>query len=117
MSMMSSRSACSIRTRAPPHRWPRPTRVITTSLKNQLSFVNAGMSFKTYTDAADFAACYPFAAYQFTLVQKVFESIRKAGATGLHLSQGERSTLDAFQSAAKQIGAEEIGALVPVYSV
>ena len=84
-------------------------------LKNQLSFVNAGMSFKTYTDADDFAACYPFAAYQFSLVQKVFESIRKAGATGLHLAQGERSTLDAFQSAAKQISAEEIGALVPFY--
>ena len=84
-------------------------------LKNQLSFVNSGMSFKTYSDTEDFAACYPFAAYQFTLVQKVFESIRKAGATGLHLSQGERSTLDAFQSAAKQLGAEEIGALVPFY--
>ena len=84
-------------------------------LKNQLSFVKAGMSFKTYVDADDFAACYPFAAYQFTLVQKVFESIRKAGATGLHLSQGERSTLDAFQSAAKQLGAEGIGALVPFY--
>ncbi|MHB8762848.1 MAG: BREX system P-loop protein BrxC [Deferrisomatales bacterium] len=84
-------------------------------LRNQLSFVNAGMSFKTYTGADDFAACYPFAAYQFSLVQKVFESIRKAGATGLHLSQGERSTLDAFQSAAKQLGAEEVGALVPFY--
>ena len=84
-------------------------------LKNQLSFVNAGMSFKTYVDGDDFAACYPFAAYQFTLVQKVFESIRKAGATGLHLSQGERSTLDAFQSGAKQIGEEEVGALVPFY--
>ncbi len=85
-------------------------------LKNQLSFVGAGMTFKTYTDSDDFAACYPFAAYQFKLVQKVFESIRKAGATGLHLSQGERSTLDAFQSAAKQLGASEVGALVPFYS-
>ena len=84
-------------------------------LRNQLSFVNAGMSFKRYEDVDDFAACYPFAAYQFTLVQKVFESIRKAGATGLHLSQGERSTLDAFQSAAKQIGDEAVGALVPFY--
>ncbi len=82
-------------------------------LRNQLAFVNAGMSFRWYTDGADFAACYPFAAYQFSLVQKVFESIRKAGATGLHLSQGERSTLDAFQSAAKELGDEEIGALVP----
>ena len=84
-------------------------------LKNQLSFVNAGMSFKTYADATDFAACYPFAAYQFNLVQKVFESIRKAGATGLHLSQGERSTLDAFQGAAKQLGSTEVGALAPFY--
>ncbi len=84
-------------------------------LKNQLSFVNAGMSFKTYTDNDDFAACYPFAAYQFSLVQKVFESIRKAGATGLHLSQGERSTLDAFQSAAMYLGSAEVGALVPFY--
>ena len=114
-STRSSRSACSTRTTTPPRRWQRPTRASTTSCKNQLSFVNAGMSFKTYADADDFAACYPFAAYQFSLVQKVFESIRKAGATGLHLSQGERSTLDAFQSAAKQLGDEEIGALVPFY--
>ena len=85
-------------------------------LKNQLSFTGAGMTFKTYTGGDDFAACYPFAAYQFKLVQKVFESIRKAGATGLHLSQGERSTLDAFQSAARQLGASELGALVPFYS-
>ena len=84
-------------------------------LKNQLSFVNAGTTFLTYADGADFGACYPFAAYQFSLVQKVFESIRKAGATGLHLSQGERSTLDAFQGAAKQIGARDVGALVPFY--
>ena len=84
-------------------------------LRNQLSFVNAGMSFKGYSDADGFAACYPFAAYQFALVQKVFESIRRAGATGLHLAKGERSLLDAFQSAAKQIGGEEVSALVPFY--
>lgn len=84
-------------------------------LGNQLSFVNAGMSFKKYIDVCDFRDCYPFAAYQFNLVQKVFESIRKAGATGLHLAQGERSTLDAFQSAARQLGKEDIGALVPFY--
>jgi uncharacterized protein YgfB (UPF0149 family) len=84
-------------------------------LRNQLSFVNAGMSFKTYTDTDDFAACYPFPAYQFSLVQKVFESIRKAGATGLHLSRGERSTLDAFQGAAKQLADQGVGVLVPFY--
>lgn len=85
-------------------------------LKNQLSFVNTGMSFKTYVNDDDFAACYPFAAYQFSLVQMVFESIRKAGATGLHLARGERSTLDAFQGAAKQLGTTKIGALAPFYS-
>jgi len=84
-------------------------------LKNQLSFVNAGMSFKTYTDLEDFVACYPFPAYQFILVQKVFESIRKAGATGLHLSHAERSSLDAFQGAAKQVGDKYVGALMPFY--
>jgi len=85
-------------------------------LRNQLSFVNAGMSFQKFADNTHFAACYPFPAYQFELVQKVFESIRKAGATGLHLSHGERSTLDAFQGAVKAIGDKEIGALVPFYS-
>ncbi len=84
-------------------------------LRNHLSFVKAGMTFKTYTSVDDFTACYPFAAYQFTLAQKVFESIRKAGATGLHLAQGERSTLDAFQSAARQVGDMEVGVLVPFY--
>ncbi len=58
---------------------------------------------------------YPFAPYQFQLVQRVFESIRKAGATGLHLSRGERSVLDAFQSAAKQVAQQEVGVLVPLY--
>jgi hypothetical protein len=81
-------------------------------LKNQLSFVDTGATFNTYTGEDDFSACYPFAAYQFALVQKVFESIRLTGATGRHLSQGERSTLDAFQSAAKRVGDAEIGALV-----
>lgn len=85
-------------------------------LRNQLSFVGAGMSFKTFDDSDDFSACYPFAAYQFILLQKVFASIRKAGATGQHLAEGERSTLEAFQIAAKELGAEAIGALAPFHS-
>jgi hypothetical protein len=84
-------------------------------LKNALAFDEAGMSFKAYNDKDDFAACYPFAAYQFILVQKVFESIRKAGATGLHLSQGERSILDAFQTAAQRVSDASVGALVPFH--
>jgi len=84
-------------------------------LRNQLSFQNVGMTFKQYKDADDFCCNYPFAPYQFQLVQKIFEAIRKAGATGLHLSRGERSILDAFQSAGKSVADSEVGVLVPLY--
>jgi len=84
-------------------------------LRNQLSFTNIGRTFKAFTDEDNFAAVYPFAPYQFQLVQRVFESVRKAGATGLHLARGERSLLDAFQSAAKAVGSSEVGVLVPLY--
>ena len=85
-------------------------------LKHQLSFSNTGRTFKAYADEDDFAAVYPFAPYQFNLVQSIFESVRKAGATGLHLARGERSLLDAFQSAAKAVGESEPGVLVPLHS-
>jgi hypothetical protein len=84
-------------------------------LKSQLSFSHDSAALKTVKDKQDFIGNYPFAPYHFQLVQKIFESIRKAGATGLHLSRGERSMLDAFQSAAKNISTKEIGALVPLY--
>lgn len=83
-------------------------------LKHQLSFSHVGMTFKPYADAQDFANVYPFAPYQFQLVQKIFEAIRRHGVTGLHLARGERSMLDAFQSAAVQLGAESVGVLVPM---
>lgn len=84
-------------------------------IKNQLTFQDVGMTFKEFADADDFVKNYPFAPYQFKLLQKIFESIRKAGATGLHLSQGERSLVDAFQHAAKLVARQEIGVLVPLY--
>lgn len=84
-------------------------------LKNQLSFTNVGMTFRAYADELDFVSVYPFAPYQFQLVQKVFEAIRRHGVTGLHLARGERSMLDAFQSAAVQLGGEAIGVLVPLH--
>jgi hypothetical protein len=84
-------------------------------LKNQLSFTGVGPTLRAFKDADDFVRNYPFAPYQFQLVQKVFEAIRKAGATGLHLSRGERSILDAFQSAAKQVAATGVGVLVPFW--
>ena len=84
-------------------------------LKNQLTFTNCGMTFKNVKDGEEFVQNYPFVPYQFQLVQKIFEAIRRAGATGLHLSRGERSILDAFQSAGKQVALEEVGILVPLY--
>ncbi len=84
-------------------------------LRNQLSFHNVGMTFNKYKDSDDFCRNYPFAPYQFQLVQRIFEAIRKAGATGLHLSRGERSILDAFQSAGKAVADAEVGVLVPLY--
>lgn len=83
-------------------------------LKNQISFTHSA-TLKNYSNAETFVDNYPFAPYHFQLVQKIFESIRKAGATGMHLSRGERSMLDAFQSAAKSISEQRIGALVPLY--
>ena len=84
-------------------------------INNQLSFVGNSVSLKGYKEADDFAAFYPFAPYQFTLLQKIFESIRKVGATGKHLSRGERSLLDAFQSAAVQNLGKTTEALIPLY--
>ena len=84
-------------------------------LKNQLSFKDAGMTFPQFKNADDFVRDYPFAPYQFKLLQKIFESIRKAGATGLHLAQGERSLLDAFQHAGQSVSHMEVGILVPLY--
>ncbi|MGN7611899.1 BREX system P-loop protein BrxC [Magnetococcales bacterium HHB-1] len=84
-------------------------------LKNQISFVNVGTSFRAFDSQNDFVAIYPFIPYQFLLVQKIFENIRKAGATGLHLARGERSMLDAFQSAAIHLSDQSTTILVPLY--
>ncbi len=84
-------------------------------INNQLAFVGNSVTMKSYKDSAEFVACYPFAPYQFALLQKIFESIRKVGATGKHLSKGERSLLDAFQSAAVHNADRGLDALVPLY--
>ncbi len=85
-------------------------------IRNQLHFSDVGMTFKNFDGPKSFAASYPFAPYQFQLVQKIFDAIRSMGATGMHLARGERSMLDAFQSAARAMADREIGALAPLYS-
>ena len=84
-------------------------------LKSQLGFTHDTATLNLFSTPQDFIDNYPFIPYHFQLVQKIFESIRKAGATGLHLSRGERSMLDAFQSAAMNIAHRPINALVPLH--
>lgn len=85
-------------------------------LRNQISFHGSGPTLKNFDSAESFINNYPFVPYHFQLVQKVFEEIRKVGATGAHLAYGERSMLDAFQLAALSVASKEIGALVPMHS-
>lgn len=67
-----------------------------------------------YKDAEDFKDVYPFVSYQFELLQKVFESIREHGMSeGKHISQNERSLLDAFQTSARRVMDMESGLLIP----
>ncbi|MBG6075367.1 hypothetical protein IWX85_001192 [Polaromonas sp. CG_9.11] len=84
-------------------------------INNQISFVGTAVSLRGFKDAVEFVDFYPFAPYQFTLLQKIFESIRKVGATGKHLSRGERSLLDAFQHAAVQNLGKRTDILIPLY--
>lgn len=85
-------------------------------LRNQLSFDKTTTAeLKGYTDTRSFVDNYPFIPYHYALVQKVFESIRTKGATGKHLAMGERSLLDAFQSAAKQVKDQGLEVLIPFH--
>ncbi|WP_295633241.1 BREX system P-loop protein BrxC [Novosphingobium sp.] len=85
-------------------------------LRNQITFRDPSITLRPFTDAESFVDCYPFPPYQFLLVQKIFEASRQFGATGGHLSKGERSMLDAFQTAALEIKDKPVGALVPLDS-
>ncbi|MFO1391631.1 MAG: BREX system P-loop protein BrxC [Agitococcus sp.] len=84
-------------------------------INNQLAFSSEGVTLAGYKDAAEYVSYYPFAPYQFTLLSKIFEAIRRHGATGRHLSKGERSLLDAFQTAVKGILNHDINRLVPLF--
>ena len=89
------------------------------ALKNLLAFSGEGVTMPFYRDAGDFAATYPFVPYQFQLLQQVYSTIRRTGATGQHLAHGERSMINAFQLAARQIVGDmargQLGGLVPFY--
>ncbi len=82
-------------------------------IKNLITFSQDTPQKWLYGSADDFAAVYPFIPYQFNLLQAVFNGIRTHGASGKHLSEGERSLLNAFQEAAMQFASFEEGILIP----
>ncbi len=82
-------------------------------INNLMTFSPDTPEKKLYADEDDFIDVYPFIPYQFKLLQEVFTGIRTHGASGKHLSEGERSLLNAFQEAAKQYSAFSDGTLIP----
>lgn len=85
-----------------------------TIIKNLIVF-NDGVEKKLYSSAADFAEVYPFVPYQFNLLASVLTSIRTHGASGKHLSEGERSMLALFKESAMDLKNAEAGAIVPFH--
>lgn len=83
-----------------------------TIIKNLLIF-NDGIEKKLYEDSKDFCQVYPFIPYQFNLLAGVLTSIRQHGASGKHLSEGERSMLALFKESAEKLMDKEDGELVP----
>lgn len=86
-----------------------------TAIKNLITF-NDTVEKKLYADEDDFAAVYPFIPYQFDLLASVLNSIRTHGASGKHLSEGERSMLAMFKESAMAYADCELGTLIPLYS-
>ena len=85
-----------------------------TVIKNLIIF-NDGVEKKLYANEDDFAAVYPFIPYQFNVLASVLTSIRTHGASGKHLSEGERSMLALFKESAMKIGDQEMGAIIPFH--
>ncbi len=85
-----------------------------TIIKNLIMF-NDGVEKKLYANAEDFEEVYPFVPYQFNLLASVLTSIRTHGASGKHLSEGERSMLALFKESAMSLMNEETGAIVPFH--
>ncbi|MDD2215258.1 MAG: BREX system P-loop protein BrxC [Eubacteriales bacterium] len=87
------------------------------TLKNLIHFSEGTVAdLKGYSGEEEFCSTYPFVPYQFKLLQEVFNQIRRYGASGKHLSEGERSMLSAFQDAACKHADGEVGLLIPFYA-
>ncbi len=82
-------------------------------LANLITFSSQTAGMTVYRNEEDFIDCYPFIPYQFKLLQNVFASLRNFSHAGAHLSENERSMLNAFHTALKEYGGRETAELVP----
>lgn len=85
-------------------------------IKNLLIFSSKTPDMKKYKSTDEYAEVYPFVPYQFYLLQEVFNSIRTHGASGKHLSEGERSLLSAFQESATRFKDQDLDFVMPFYA-
>ena len=85
-------------------------------LNNLYAFDTELKDLKGYTSSDEFSRIFPFVPYQFTIMQKVFNEVRKHGHAGKHQSSGERSMLNGFQESAQRIENNDELTLVPMYA-
>lgn len=85
-------------------------------LSNLYTFDTEVKDLKGYSSEDEFARVFPFVPYQFIIMQKVFNEIRKHGHAGKHQSSGERSMLNGFQESAQRIKEKNELTLVPMYA-
>ena len=85
-------------------------------LSNLYAFDTEVKDIKGFSSEDEFTRVFPFVPYQFTIMQKVFNEIRKHGHAGKHQSSGERSMLNGFQESAQRIEERNELTLVPMYA-
>ncbi|MBP3871947.1 MAG: BREX system P-loop protein BrxC [Faecalicoccus sp.] len=85
-------------------------------LRNLYSFKSNIKDIRGYKSGDEFVRQFPFVPYQFIVMQKIYNEIRKHGHTGKHQSQGERSMLNGFQESAQSIEDKNEFSIVPLYA-
>ena len=84
-------------------------------LRNLFTFTESVLDLKGYSGPNDFVVNYPLVPYQFILMQRVFNEIRKHGNAGKHQSNGERTMLSAAQETVQKLQDKDETTLVPFY--
>ena len=85
------------------------------ALRNLFAFKDSRGDLQGYSGEEDFVETFPFAGYQFKVMQDVLTKLRTTGSSGKHLSGGERSMLSGFQEAAQAVAACDEYTLVPFW--